>query len=185
MPDPIIADPAVETPPVQAAETSEAPDLTSEVDKWKALSRKNEQRAKENEAAAKKLAEIEDANKTETERLIARAEAAEKALAAREAAEATAQLVKDVANEKGFADRGISVDALRGGTREELEAHADQLLALIPVKPKAPSADGQGNTGKPIESAPQITSREHLKSMSPADIDAARQDGRLDSLLGK
>lgn len=43
-------------------------DLAAEVEKWKALSKKNETRAKENSAAAKRLAEIEEAGKTEAQK---------------------------------------------------------------------------------------------------------------------
>ena len=81
-----VVDPEAGTAPAEAA--PETPDPAAEVAKWKAMSRKNEERAKENEAAAKRLAEIEEANKTESEKLQARAEAAEKALAERDAKEA-------------------------------------------------------------------------------------------------
>jgi hypothetical protein len=43
---------------------------------------------------------------------------------------------------------------------------------------------GQGNRGEKSRLA-QITSREELSNMSPADILAARKDGRLDNLMGK
>ncbi len=50
-----------------------APDLTAEVEKWKSLARKHEGSAKANADAAKRLAEIEDANRSETEKAIAAA----------------------------------------------------------------------------------------------------------------
>ncbi|WP_333770938.1 hypothetical protein, partial [Streptomyces sp. IBSBF 2435] len=65
------------TPPVP-----EATDMAAEVEKWKALSRQNEQRAKDNAAAAQKLQEIEDAAKTEAQRLADRATAADERAAA-------------------------------------------------------------------------------------------------------
>jgi len=49
--------------------TDETPDLAAELDKWKACARKQENRAKENAEAAKRLAEIEDAEKTESQKL--------------------------------------------------------------------------------------------------------------------
>jgi len=122
----------------------------ADAEKWKGLSRKNEERATSNADKAKKFDEHEEANRTELEKLQARAEAAEKVNAEREAKEAAAKLRDEVAGEKKFADRKISASALRGSTREELEAHADELLALVPAPPAAPSADGQGSTGKPI-----------------------------------
>lgn len=111
----------------------------AEAEKWKALSRKNEEQAKANAEKAKKFDELEEANKTEQEKLLARAEAAEKKLSEREAKDAAAATAAEVAKEKG-----VPVSALRGSTKEELEAHADELLAILPKKDPAPSADGQG-----------------------------------------
>ncbi|WP_144834093.1 hypothetical protein [Microbacterium sp. BH-3-3-3] len=112
----------------------------AEAEKWKALSRKNEEQAKANAEKAKKFDELEEANKTEQEKLLARAEAAEKRIAEREAMDAAAATAAEVAKAKG-----VPASALRGSTREELEAHADELLELMPKKPAAPSADGQGD----------------------------------------
>jgi hypothetical protein len=112
----------------------------ADAEKWKALSRKNEEQAKANAEKAKKFDELEEANKSEQEKLLARAEAAEKKLADREAKDVAAATAAEVAKEKG-----VPVSALRGTTKEELEAHADELLAFLPKKPAAPSADGQGD----------------------------------------
>lgn len=159
-----------------ATEETQAPDLSAEVDKWKALSRKNEQRARDNESAAKRLAEIEDANKSELEKVLARAEAAEKAVA-----EATATALRaSVANTKG-----VPLELLSGSTQEDLEASADKLLAFKGTAPKAGPSDGAGNVGSTIAGEKQITSREELKSMSPEQINKARAEGRLDTLMGK
>ena len=123
----------------------------AEAEKWKGLSRKNEERATSNADKAKKFDDHEEANRTELEKLTARAEAAEKVIAEREAKESAMKLREEIATEKGFADRKINAAALRGSTREELEAHADELLALVPAPPAAPSADGQGQVGAPIK----------------------------------
>lgn len=125
-------------------------DALADVEKWKALSRKNEERASENAEKAKKFDEFEEKNRTELEKEKARADAAEKQLAERTAKETVEKLRGDIAAEKKLADRKIPASALRGSTREELEAHADELLALVPEPPKAPSADGQGDEGEPI-----------------------------------
>ncbi|MBF4597184.1 hypothetical protein ITJ50_00880 [Curtobacterium sp. VKM Ac-2889] len=122
----------------------------AEAEKWKTLSRQNEQRAKDNADKAKKFDEHEEANRTELEKVQARAEAAEKAVAERDAKEAAVKLREEIATEKKFADRKIKASALRGTTREELEAHADELLELIPAPPAGPSADGQGQAGQQI-----------------------------------
>jgi len=173
--------PATEEPEAATVEETpeaETPDLAAEVAKWKALSRKNEDRAKENEAAAKSWAETEEANKSESEKLLSRAEAAEKALAEREAKEATAALIAEVAKEKG-----VSPAVLRGATRDELEEHADAYLASIPVVPNAPSADGLGNVGDPIAGVVEIKTLDELNSLTPAEVNQARRDGRLKTLL--
>jgi len=122
----------------------------ADAEKWKGLSRKNEERAASNAEKAKKFDEHEEANKTELEKVQARAEAAEKAVAERDAKEAATKLREDIATEKGFADRKIKASALRGTTREELEAHADELLEMVPAPATTASAEGQGKTGTVI-----------------------------------
>ncbi len=122
----------------------------ADAEKWKGLSRQNEERAKSNADKAKKFDEHEEANRTELEKAQARAEAAEKVIAERDAKEAASKLRDEVAKDKKFEDRKISASALRGSTREELEAHADELLAMFPAPAAAPSATGQGQTGTPI-----------------------------------
>ncbi|MFF4779417.1 hypothetical protein ACFY05_42040 [Microtetraspora fusca] len=68
------------THPVEGApqEPAQAPETTpaEEID-WKAKAREWEKRAKENKTAADKLAEIEEANKTEAQKLTERATKAE------------------------------------------------------------------------------------------------------------
>lgn len=122
----------------------------ADADKWKALSRKNEARADENADKAKRFDEVEDANRTDLERETARADAAEKIIADSKAKTDAENLRAEIAKAKGFEERKVPATALRGSTREELEAHADEILALLPAPPEAPSADGQGDAGKPI-----------------------------------
>ena len=61
----------------------QAPDLTSEVEKWKAQARKHEERAKANAQAAKELEEFKRQSMSETEKAIeqARTEGRQQALA--------------------------------------------------------------------------------------------------------
>jgi hypothetical protein len=122
----------------------------AEVEKWKSLSRKNEERATANADKARQLDELESANQTEQEKLLARAESAEGELAEIKAKTTAATLREEIAKEKGFEDRKIPATALRGATREELEAHADEILALLPEPAEAPGAEGQGATGTRI-----------------------------------
>ncbi|WP_336642059.1 hypothetical protein [Microbacterium sp. USHLN272] len=125
-------------------------DAQAEAEKWKALSRKNEERANSNADKAKRFDELEDANRTELEREKARADAAEKIIADQKAKDDAASLRDEIAKAKGFEERKVPASALRGSTREELEAHADEILALLPEPKPAPSADGQGNNGNDI-----------------------------------
>ncbi|MCA0217927.1 MAG: hypothetical protein LCH43_11305 [Actinobacteria bacterium] len=123
---------------------------------WKAYARLWETRAKAKpditpaelkqlQDKAKQFDEAEEANKTALQKAEDRAKAAEAKVAERDAADAAAKLVAEVAKAKG-----VPASALRGTTKEEIEAHADELLTHMPAKPETPSADGQGEQGKPI-----------------------------------
>lgn len=170
-----------EEPTVEPITTDE-PQGKTEID-WKAEARKWENRAKAGKAdsdAAAKWREYEASLKPAQERL-----AEELATTKAQADEARAALLRyEIASSKGIS--GDATKLLRGSTAEELEAEADLLLSLIAnqSKPKTPLPDD--NQGKPAPtSAGQITDRNTLKDMSPADIMKAKAEGRLDSLLGK
>lgn len=135
-----------DTETVTEVQEEQATESTSEVEKWKALARKNEARAKENAEKAKRLDEFEEAQKSEVEKLTARAEAAESKLAEREKADELRTVLDEVAEAKG-----VAASALRGSTREELEAHADVILSLIPPKQKAATDGTGGDRGSDIE----------------------------------
>jgi hypothetical protein len=93
----------------------------------------------EYKAAADELAKLKEKDKTELERATERAEAAEAKLAEREAAEAIALAAREVSKATG-----VPEEALRGSTREEIEAHAEVLKPFF-AKGAAPSV----NTGSP------------------------------------
>ena len=151
--------------PQGAEETQEAQVGTPAETDWKAEARKWEARAKDNlasarvnEDAAKRLAELEDAQKTEAQK---QQEALEKAQ--RELAELTvAKTRAEVA-----AAKGVPAELLTGSTQEELEARADDLIAwrgepapqklIIPNEGKSPSSG----------------------SFSPADAFAAAVEGHI------
>lgn len=89
----------------------------------------------------KKAAEYDklvDSQKTELERIQARAEAAERRAADLEAAEAKraaeAEQARQVADWKTAIakDTGVPASALRGSTKEDLQQHAEELKALMP-----------------------------------------------------
>ena len=101
--------------------------------------------AKANADAAKRLAEIEEAQKTETQKLADRLAAAEK-----KAQDAELKALRsDIAQAKG-----VPAALLTGSTEDELNASADALIAFrggAPKPPTAPPAAGvQGNVGKPV-----------------------------------
>lgn len=172
--------PETQTEEEEKAEIAPTVDLQAELEKWKAMSRKNEERAKANENAAKRLSEIEESQKTEIEKAVARADEAERRAHIIELESTRNQ----VALSKGLTPS--QAKRLIGSTLEELEADADELLADLKAnKPaKAPSADGQGNTGEKVGSGKQIVSRDQLQTMTRDEINQAREDGRLDSILG-
>lgn len=98
--------------------------------------------AKERDKLAAQLQQIADRDKTETQKLAERAQAAEA-----EAAKATSRLLRfEVASEKklpaGWANR------LQGSTKEELEADADALLKELGETRQRQSPDYDGGVRK-------------------------------------
>ncbi|MGW4718871.1 hypothetical protein [Nocardia sp. NPDC004260] len=170
--------PAADAPKDEVETATETgPDLAAEIAKWKALSKKNEQRAKENAEKAKQFDELQEANKTELQKLLDRAEKAEKA--AQQAM--TEKMRSDVSRETG-----VPAELIHGNTEEEMRATAEVALAFKGNSKPSPAAPAQivtSNGNAP--SVKQITSRDELKSMTPQQIIAAKNEGRLDSLLGK
>lgn len=138
-------EPAPTAPP--AAEPQKP---TETVEFWKQQARTNEQRAKDNAAAAQELQKIKDRDLTDLQ--LAQRERDE-AKARAEKLERTS-LQQQVALEKGIpADL---VGSLSGNTAEELAAHADRLLAWrgTPTPPPVPQPQpdfSQG--GRPLEGA--------------------------------
>lgn len=141
--DPKPADDAKPQEPV----TPEA--LAAEVEKWKALSRKNEERAKENAGKATEYDKFLESQRTEQEKLELAKTTAEK-----QAAETAAEL----ARMKAAVKHGLTeddLDLLGSGTAEEIEVRAEKLAARLnatantttPPIPKAPNAGAQGNQG--------------------------------------
>lgn len=158
-----------------AAEPQTAEQLLAELTTWKGHARTWENRSKENKAAADKLAEIEAANLTETQRLQLELDALK---TERDQANRTA-LVSGIA-----AAKGVPANLLTGSTAEELEAAADALLAFRGViAPPANDVAASGALGAPITAGAQITSLDALKGMTPAERLQAKADGRLSDLL--
>lgn len=153
----------------------------AEIDKWKAQSRKHEARARENADAAARLKQIEDAAKSDTQRLTddltthrTRADTAEAGLL-------KLQVALDHAPD-GMSTKRIRALAgrLQGATVEELEADAAELFADFipaagpstdpkpdPVKvPGRPREQYRGGGGDPTEE-PEETDPAKLAAMVP------------------
>lgn len=104
-------------------------------------------------AAADELAKLKEKDKTELQKATERAEAAEAELAERKAADAAAQAAREVAKATG-----VPAEALRGATREEIEAHAEVLKPFFAkgaapvVQTGSPSTEAKGS-GDPLRDA--------------------------------
>lgn len=104
--------------------------------------------------AQAQLKEYEDRNKSELQKLVERAEAAE--LAKAEAERATAEAELSALRSRVAADRGVPIKVLNGTTEEELHAAADEVLAWAqrnngvvkrnPGSPGKSGASGSENT---------------------------------------
>lgn len=150
MPDIPTPTPADVAPPAQPDPDKATEPETPKVDEidWKAKAREWEKRAKDNKSAADRLAEIEEASKTEAQKAADRLAAAEKA-----AADASSSLARlEVALAKGLTPS--QAKRLVGSTREELEADADELLKDIgdAARPRQPRPDA--NQGRVPNAAP-------------------------------
>lgn len=131
---------APETLPTEGPEPEPVTDWKAEAEKLKAESRKWESRAKDNAKAAQRLAEFEEAQKTELQKAAERAEKAEKQLQQLESERQIAGWKAEVADATG-----IPVAALRGSTREELQAHADELKPLLDQSRRGPYVPTPGD----------------------------------------
>ena len=136
-----MSDETTEPTPAQGeAETQPEEHLTES--EWQARARQWEKRAKENKAAADRLAEMEEAQKSAEQKAAERLAEAE-----RKAAEAEARAARASVS----ASTGIPVEILAGpddGSAEALQAFADRLAAYIEDrgKPRQPRPDpAQGN----------------------------------------
>ena len=104
---------------------------------------------KEAQEAKTKAQEYEERDKSELEKAQGKATKYEQ-----EAAAARAELTRyQVANEKSVpAD---AVEFLRGNTREDLEASADKILALVKTEEKVPDFDGGAKEAAPEPESPE------------------------------
>lgn len=154
--DPTPQDPPGDPAPPKDPPKPEEPDYPDDLgdagkkalDAERKARKEAEQRLKDLEPVAARAKELEDAQKTETQKLAEKLEAA-----TAQGGESQASLLRlEVALDK--APEGTSVSRVRtlakrlsGSTREELEADADELFAEFSAGPVVPVADGQGRSG--------------------------------------
>jgi len=168
---------------------SEMDTLRAELDKWKSMSRKNEQTAKANAQAAKELEEIKKSQLTDQEKLIEQTKE-ETATAIRK--EFASKLV-DAELKGQLQGRALKGDAILSFDKDQfitdtgdIDTEAiQQWVEANSNQSEIPAPDlGQGARGTNPSKA-QIKSRDELTNMTASEILAARQDGRLDYLMGK
>jgi hypothetical protein len=124
-------EPEAPTPDAPPVKEPPKPDQPVEETDWKAEARKWEQRAKENKTAADRLAELEEANKTEIQKANDKASAAEKA-----AAEAKAEALRwKVAAKHGISDDDADL-FLTGTDEETLTKQAQRLTERVTDRKK-------------------------------------------------
>ncbi len=113
---------------------------------WKAECRKWEKRAKENDRAARELAEIREQQMTDLEKALKRAEKAEAALKEREAADARAALVREVMDKHRVDPK--YADLLTAADEEGLTAQAkligERFAEPVPTDTGEQPASGGG-----------------------------------------
>lgn len=131
-------DTAPEDPPKPTPKPAET------VDFWRTKAREQEKRAKENAAKAAEFDKVTEAQKSEQQKLIERAEAAENRAAQLEAAREIEGWKSTVAKDPKYA--GVTAEVLRGNTLEEIEDHAAALKALLPDPRKAGQVLAEGRT---------------------------------------
>lgn len=162
------ADAPQEGQPEQQEEAFDAERAKAKIAKANAEAKSLRERLRKAEEAEAKLAEIENANKSETEKMQERLKAAEDALEKANRESMRAKVAADKKLPPALADR------LRGDSIEEMEADADTLLAdlqqqYVAKSAPAPSETGAGVTGKPAQD---------VASMSPAEMVKATRERR-------
>lgn len=155
--------PAEETP-AQETPKPEAPEID-----WKAKAREWEKRAKDNKAAADKLAEIEEATKTEAQKQAERLASLE-----REAQQARTEALRfKIASKFQITDEDAEL-FLTGSDEDTLTKQAERLAQRNEEagKPRAPKPDlNQGKSPQPVN----LTGRAADVAQIEADLAASRR----------
>ncbi len=164
------------TPGTDETPVAETPqvDPTAELEKWKALARQNEARAKANAEKAQQFDALEEANKTELQKAQDAA-----ATAATEAAQARLEALRA----RTAATAGVPEELLVGSNEEELAASVQRLLAFkgteTPAAPRSSGANNPAGAGKPtVYQAAQLSDPAFFQAHR-ADILLAQREGRI------
>lgn len=161
-------------------------DQASEVDKWKALSRKNEN---ELEKARKELDQLRKASMSDSEKAIqeAKEEGRKAALSEVGGRLAEAEIKASAASQGRKVPDGFekfldmnSFMADDGTVNAETVSAFINSLPVVDTGPKFPQGVGLGHQG---EGGVSQLSYEQMQSMTPEEIVKARKEGRFDALL--
>jgi hypothetical protein len=145
------------TAPATDAPAQDAPDTPAKPETdWKAEAKKWESRAKENTSAAKRLAEIEEASKTEAQKTADRLAAAEK-----EAADARREALKlRIASRFAIGDEDADL-FLTGSDEETLTKQAERLSAReVDRKKQGNHVPREGSTPSATDDGKRAVARE-------------------------
>jgi len=167
-------DPAQQTPDVNA--------LQAEIDKWKSLSRKNEDRFK---STSTELETLRQSQLRDSEKAIEAAKAEGRASALSEYGVRLAEAeLRTQAAAAGVALPAAEFLALNAFLGADGSVNADAVKAFVTSFAKTGPTYNQ-NIGLGRQGSPGTNqlSRAELSNMSPSEIQAARKAGRLDSLL--
>ena len=163
------------------AEPAQAVNWEEKFIKAQAEARKWEDTNRANKHATEKLAAIEEASKSEAQKLTDRVTAAESLAAGKDA---------ELARFKAALKHGLSEDDLEilgsHGTADEIAARAERLAKRLKAVDavKAKSKDfGGGDRGTDVTGKAGQLSQADMKKMSPAAIDKAFNEGRFNDLL--
>lgn len=141
-----------------------APEPQSDGPDWKAEARKWEARSKENAGAAQRLAELEEASKSELQKAIDRATAAEQALATSQAE----SLRLSIAARHGIT--GDHLDLLSGADEAELEAKASKLASLITEQKSDPFPKADPSQGPKDKTGPTSNAQLFARQLEEAGL---------------
>ncbi|MEV8022504.1 hypothetical protein AB0O76_40670 [Streptomyces sp. NPDC086554] len=169
------------------APEGQAPDvaaLQAEIDKWKAMSRKNEERFK---SASQELDGFRQSQMTDTEKAIeaARVEARNATLSevGNKLVNAELRAASSAAGVPLPGAEFLNLGSFLDESGNPDSARIETFVSSLPKPGSAPSYSqniGLGRQGSPA--AGQLT-REDLSRMSPREINEARQAGKCDALM--